>query len=158
MSPSLAVPWLTETQVRSYELIESVDVGPTLLTLCHIPVPEVFQGRALIDAEGRLRRTGRSYTRHTHHAVNGKQRRELDYPPEAALNSIVLRFADSKLYFLADGAHMLFDISRYPQRTKAREFKQLVPLLNRGDSPPGQLPAELSPEALEALRSLGYIQ
>ena len=154
----LYVPWLTETQLRTYELAESVDVGPTLLNLCHIPVPEVFQGQALIDATGRLRRTGRSYTRHTHFAVSPKQRRAFNFPAEAALDSVVLRFADSKVYFLADGTYLLFDISGYPQRPRVSEFQQLVPLLNRGAGRQSQPPAELSEEALEAFRSLGYIQ
>jgi arylsulfatase A-like enzyme len=154
----ISVPWLTESQVRSSELVESVDIGPTLLTLCGIPVPPSFQGRALIDAHGRLLRTGRSYTRHTHRAVNGKQRRELNFPLESAVDSVVLRFADSKIYFLATGGLLVFDISDYPSRTRVTGFDQIVPLLNRNDRAALPEPSELPPEARKAFKALGYAE
>ena len=154
----LSVPWLSGQQIRCGELVESVDVGPTVLALCGIGVPVAFQGRALLDPAGRLLPTGRSYTRHTHHAVNGKERRELNYPPEAALDSIVLRFADSKVYFLADGRQMLFDISDYPNRKIVSDFAETVTLLNRALGRAGPAPETLPEEAREALRSLGYMK
>jgi hypothetical protein len=153
----LSIPWLTHEQIRSPELAESVDVGPTLLNLCHIPVPKAFQGRILVDGRGRLLRTGRFCTRHTHVAVSSQQRRLYGFPPESVSDSVVLRLGDCKIYFLADGSYLMFDISNYPARKPVTTFADLVPLFNRSQAPMPLDQQEMPEKLRKALRDIGYI-
>lgn len=153
----ISVPWLNREEVRSSDLVESIDVGPTLLALCGIEIPGAFVGMPLIGRDGRIRPTQRTHTIHTHHAVNAEQRRRYGFPPEAALDSIVLRLRDRKVYQTADGQYLVFDISEYPERRAVEVTDELVALMSQLDlMSSADVSEKLPDEAIEALKALGY--
>jgi arylsulfatase A-like enzyme len=151
------VPWLDRGRQRNDELVETVDVAPTLLALCDISIPDSFQGRVLIDRTGKTQPTLRSYTRHTHRAVSASERKRLGFKVDSYSDSIVFRFNGTKVYFLRDGSYLVYDLSHHPDPQRLSEFDGIATLLN--DSHPDHAvgPHELSAEEREALRALGYV-
>jgi len=153
----VSVPWLNGEEIRSSDLVESIDVAPTLLSLCGIDIPGAFVGVPLIGRDGKLRPTGRSHTIHTHHAVNVEQRERYGFPPEAALDSIVLRLRDRKVYRTADGQYLVFDISEYPKRRAIEATDEDVALMSQLDPTSSTDDSSEMPEdVIEQMKALGY--
>ena len=143
------------------ELAGLVDVGPTLLELAGIEPPPAEapdEGRSLVP----LWRSGEPDPGVT-------------APPRFAggnlydLPAVLMEDGSWRFILRANGAQELYDATRDPQERNnlahqhpeiAERFRQvleprLAAFLEGGA---GDGPAELSPESLEALRSLGYIQ
>jgi arylsulfatase A-like enzyme len=145
---------------RSVDTIAGlVDVGPTLLDLAGLPVPEAKfpdDGRSLT---GTFRGDGGPAPVSVAHAVGGN----LYGLPAALLEDGPWRFI-----LRANGVQELYDVTRDPAERhnvatanpevvaayRKRLEPQLATLLHTSS---GSAPAELSPEQIEALKSLGYV-
>lgn len=157
----IQVPWFDWHGVRSGDLVESVDVAPTLLRLCGIDPPREFVGRALVGPTGRLIATGRTFTRHFHWAISKDERRELGFPEESLSDCLVVRTEGRKLYIPRGGGKpKLFDISSPPERKEIhdrRAIEQMIGLIGAAPEPKeGATTQPADPALLRALRSLGY--
>ena len=144
----------------SPDLVGLVDVGPTLLELAGIEPPQAESPDE-----------GRSLAPLWRAAEPGGERSP---PPRFAggnlydLPAVLLEEGPWRFILRANGAEELYDVTRDPEERNnlafqypevAERFRELLrPRLDaflRGAG--GDGPAELSPEAIEALRSLGYV-
>lgn len=154
----LHLPGPNTPQLRSDDLVESVDVAPTLLALAGIPIPDAFQGKTLLGPDGQLRHTRRSHTLHIHHAVNRKQRRELNFPPVSANDSVMLRFNAGKLYLLPDNSYLFFDLDDRPVLEPDSRLDRILSTLTRSEFPRPPDITEMPQQTKDALHSLGYLK
>lgn len=89
----IKVPGLNAAQHDA--LTQSIDIAPTLLELCGLPIPATFQGRSLVSLWGGGSITGTAYA---------------EYGPYQALLT-----EDGQKLIVGDGAVKLFNILKDPQ-------------------------------------------
>ena len=151
-------------------LASTLDLGPTLLGLLGLPVPDVFEG---FDWAPLLMRGEAPPPRVTHHQAhkgaaqrNGGVKQRRGGLLEVSLVRIDDQDAHSKeVYRLKGEKHQVFLLDKDPHELKPRVAESLSPELQswldavreglaRTDHAP--VP-ELDPESIEKLRALGYI-
>lgn len=135
-----------------------IDIAPTILDLAGIRKPESFDGRSLMDALLRGRLESQPVVTELFE-VNPNSK----YPWRHRLGVIN---GTTKILMGRDGAAMQFNLERDPDEKHPSPIshadliegiKPVASLVNLGLHPDLEI-EELSPEALEELRALGYVQ
>ncbi|NJK90764.1 MAG: sulfatase-like hydrolase/transferase [Blastochloris sp.] len=117
---------------RKAALVELIDVAPTILEICEMPVPEWMHGRSLLAlAQGRterhkevvfsqggvepvaVRKPGQDYLKRLNPSYYGKQRTLIEHP-EALIRAHMVRTETHKLIYRLTGDHELYDLVADP--------------------------------------------
>ncbi len=142
----------------------TLDLGPTLLGLLDLPVPEVFEG---FDWSPLILRGEKPPQRTTYHqAHKGAAQGSAANARKSGLLEVALVGSGGKeVYRLKNEKHQIYEILKDPGEKKPQQLEALSPEmqawlkdvregLSRSDHAP--VP-ELDPESIEKLRALGYI-
>jgi arylsulfatase A-like enzyme len=172
----LRYPRAVESGLRRPEVVENLDVAPTLLRLAGLEVPAVFDGRDLLAP--RPAEAERAFAQHPLYPAGTVRRRSVRQqavrsvagepmrPLVVGVEEVALRTREWKLILTGDEP-ALYHLPSDPaeKRDRAAEQPELVREL-RGqlerwrNEHPLRIEDEgaINPELLEALRELGYAQ
>jgi arylsulfatase len=154
----IVLPWRTSGQ-RIDEIVSLMDLGPTLLDLAGVPVPEHALGRSLLRARDPAPpvAVGEQFDLVKHTTVSA-------YAREGSWKLIV-RGDDLRLFHLPSDPGELRDVSRaHPLETAylATLLHRRLPGLRSDASPPlpfgHDLPEAQREELRQTLRALGYVE
>lgn len=156
-------PAFKQRGVLVNDLVEGVDVPPTILTLAGLDVPEKYVGRVLLTADGKSLPTRRDFTRHYHWALGAEQRKAFGLPEEGRRDCVVLQRGGLKVYLFDDGSAMVFDERDYPNRKRVEDAAVAKRFAAWARDKVGERDAKTDDAAPDeafqkALKSLGYVE
>lgn len=174
-------PGVVPAGERPTPQVRLLDVGPTVLTLAGLEVPDAFEGEPLFRRNGDPERLPASRTALVQHPVSAEReaagRRHIWHGIETVADvpmrrsavgaqHYALRSARWKYLAGTDGAEELYDLDADPGETRnvAAENREVVrrlrsALRERLDELPLKVlePGTLTPEVREELQALGYL-
>lgn len=155
-------PFFTQRGQRLDDLVEGIDVTPTLISMCGLDVPDSHLGRILLSPGGKRISPPREFTRHYHWALSPKLRKSLGFPEEQLHDAVVLRKGQWKVYLFKEHEPLIVDTSNYPAVVPLKDDDTRRRLVAWAGSVIGQRDTRgddtTDPQIEKALRSLGYVK